>query len=138
MSDEPSPRKDPVEFDLDRMLMRALVKSLILGGVASVILLIASGWRDASMVAAGAGISAASIYEWRRLARLLNSRFDRAQKISSSVAPVALWFVVRLTIFAGVLYGSLKCLRGSPWALLGGLALAVLTLGWESLQLLRE
>jgi hypothetical protein len=46
--------------------------------------------------------------------------------------------VLRLTVFAGVIYGSLKCFHGSIAALFFGVALAVLTIGWESLRLLRE
>jgi hypothetical protein len=41
-------------------------------------------------------------------------------------------------IFAGVIYGSLKFIHGSAVALLCGLGLAVLTLGWEAIQLLRN
>ena len=49
-----------------------------------------------------------------------------------------MFFVLRLTIFAGVIYGSLKCFQGSVVALLCGLGLAVLAMGWEALRLLRD
>jgi hypothetical protein len=51
---------------------------------------------------------------------------------------VVFFFVLRLTIFAGVIYGSLKCFHGSAVALLFGVALAVLAIGWESIRLLRD
>jgi hypothetical protein len=47
-------------------------------------------------------------------------------------------FVLRLTVFAGVIYGSLKCFRGSVIALLCGLGLALVTMAWEALRLLRD
>ena len=51
---------------------------------------------------------------------------------------MVLFFVLRLTVFAGVIYGSLKCFHGSVVALLFGLGLAVLTIGWEAIRLLRD
>jgi hypothetical protein len=47
-------------------------------------------------------------------------------------------FLLRLTIFAVVIYGSLKCFHGSVVALLCGLGLAFVTLAWEALKLLRD
>jgi hypothetical protein len=49
-----------------------------------------------------------------------------------------IFFVMRLAIFAGVIYGSLKCFQGSVVALLFGLALAVMSVGWEAIRLLRN
>jgi len=46
--------------------------------------------------------------------------------------------VLRLTIFAAVIYGSLKCFQGSAIALLCGLGLAMVAMAWEALRLLRE
>ena len=45
------------------------------------------------------------------------------------------FFVLRLTVFAGVIYGSLKCFQGSVVALLCGLGLAVLAIGLGSAPL---
>ncbi len=127
---------------LDALLKRALRITLIIGALASLILWEASGWRNAAMLATGMAISAASIYEWRRLVRLINIHFDRA---SSEQRPpprdtvfAALFFLLRLTIFAGAIYGSLKCFRGSVVALLCGLGLAVVAMLWEAVRLLRD
>jgi hypothetical protein len=49
----------------------------------------------------------------------------------------AVFFVLRLSVFAAAIYVSLKCFQGSLVALLCGLALAVLTLVWGGLRLLR-
>jgi small-conductance mechanosensitive channel len=89
------------------------------------------------MLATGALISAASIYEWQRLVRLINARLDN-QRTPTSAAAVVIFFVLRLTVFAGVIYGSLKCFQGSVTALLCGLGLAALAIGWEAIRMLRD
>jgi hypothetical protein len=123
--------------DLDAMLERAFRNTLILGGIASIVVLIGAGWRNAAMLAVGAAISAASVSEWQRLIRVINARMDK-QKTAASTPVVVLFFVLRLTIFAAVIYVSLKCFHGSITALLCGLCLAVLTIGWEAIRLLRD
>jgi len=47
-------------------------------------------------------------------------------------------FFVRLAIALGLLYGSLKFLHGSVYALIAGLALGVLALLFEGLRLLKN
>jgi hypothetical protein len=89
------------------------------------------------MLLVGTLISAASILEWQRLVRVINARMDQ-QKTPASAGVVVLFFVLRLTVFAGVIYVSLKCFHGSVTALLCGLCLAVLAIGWEAIRLLRD
>lgn len=125
------------DLALDAMLKRAMRISLGLGAAAAVILWISSGWRNAAMVAVGAAISAASILEWQRLIRLFNAKLDQQKTPRRGIA-VALFFVLRLTIYAAVIYGSLKCFRGSAIALLCGLGLALLAMVYEALRLLRD
>jgi hypothetical protein len=137
MTQETHPIVDITNEDLDAMLKRAFRNTLILGLIASVVALIGSGWRNAAMLLTGTAISAASVLEWQRLVRLINARMDR-QKTPASTPVVVLFFVLRLTIFAGAIYGSLKCFHGSITALLCGLCLAVLTIGWEAIRLLRD
>jgi uncharacterized membrane protein len=137
MTQETHPIVDLTQADLDAMLQRALRNTLILGAVAALIIWIGGGWRSAAMLGTGTLISAASIWEWQRLIRLINARLDK-QKTPASAPVVVLFFVLRLTVFAGVIYGSLKCFHGSIVALLFGLSLAVLAIGWEAIRLLRE
>lgn len=119
------------------LLNRSARNCLILGLVGAIALLIGSGWRNAAMLATGALISAASIYEWKRLAQLIQAKLDRRQTPRS--APVAvMFFVIRLALFAGVIYVSLKCFEGSPVALLCGLGLAALAVGYEAVRLLAD
>jgi hypothetical protein len=137
MSEGTHPIVDLTQADLDAMLKRALRNTLILGLITSLAVLIGGGWRSAAMLATGAMISAASIWEWQRLVSVINARMDN-QKTPASAPVVVLFFVLRLTIFAGAIYGSLKCFHGSVVALLFGLALAVLAIGWEAIRLLRN
>jgi hypothetical protein len=134
---EQSPSMTDLTFDdLDRMLGRAMRNTLILGSIAAGAVLLGGGWRSAAMLLIGTVISAASIWEWQRLNRLIDAKLEKRQTPASAPV-VVLFFVLRLTVFAGVIYGSLKFLNGSVAALLCGLALAVASIGWEAMRLLR-
>ncbi len=122
---------------LQALLKRAIRNTLIVGLLAALALWKGSGWRSAAMLATGTAISAASISEWRRLIRIFNARLDRKQA-PKGVLTAAVFFVIRLTVFGGAIYGSLKYLRGSVVALLFGLGLAVLAMVWEAVRLLRN
>jgi hypothetical protein len=137
MSEETQPLADLSDAALQALLQRAIRDTLILGAISAVALLIASGWRNAAMMAVGAAISAASILEWQRLVRFINARMDH-KKTPRGTVTVVVFFVIRLTVFAGVIYGSLKCFHGSAIALLCGLGLALAATAWEALRLLRD
>jgi hypothetical protein len=137
MTQETHPIVDITPADLDALLFRAMRATLVTGLLASAAVWIGSDWRNAAMLCAGALISAASIWEWQRLIRVINARMDKQRTPANSVV-VVVFFVLRLTVFALVIYGSLKCFRGSVAALLCGLALAVLTVGWQIIRLLRD
>ena len=137
MTEEAHPLANLSDDALQALLQRAMRNTLILGAVAAAVLLIASGWRNAAMLAVGAAISAASILEWQRLIRFVNAKLDK-QKSPRSGVMVAVFFVLRLTVFAAAIYGSLKCFRGSVVALLCGLGLAVAATAFEALRLLKD
>lgn len=137
MSEETHPLVGLTDAALEALLKRAIRDTLILGMVSSIVLLAASGWRNAAMMVVGALISAASILEWQRLIRLINAKLDK-QKTPRSALLVVTLFVLRLLVFAGAIYGSLKCFQGSVIALLCGLGLAVLATAFEALRLLRD
>jgi hypothetical protein len=145
MSEEPEPTTSPpthplvglTDAALEALLKRAVRVTLILGLIPAVVLLVASGWRNAAMLAVGALISAASILEWQRLIRLINAKLDK-QKTPRSAPLVVALFLLRLTLFAGAIYGSLKCLQGSVVSLLCGLGLALVATAWEALRLLKD
>jgi hypothetical protein len=137
MTQETHPIVDLTSEALEATLQKALRNTLILGVVASAAVWIGSNWRDGAMLATGAAISAASVMEWRHLIRVVNARMDK-QKTPTSASVVILFFILRLALFAGVIYVSLKCFQGSVVALLCGLGLAVMTVGWEVIRLLRD
>jgi hypothetical protein len=137
MTQETHPVVDFTHENLESLFKRVLGKILILGLLSALAVWIGSGWRNAAMLAVGAAISAASILEWRRMVRVINARLDM-QKTATNAYTVALFFVLKLILFAGVIYVSLKYIQGSVWALLYGLGLAVLTIGWEGIRLIRD
>jgi hypothetical protein len=137
MTAEPHPIAGLSDQALQVLLKRAIFETLILGLLASLVLLWASGRRNAGMFATGAAISAASILEWQRLIRLFNARLDQ-NKIPRGAAAVVGFFLLRLIVFAAAIYGSLRCFQGSAIALLCGLGLAVVAMAWEALRLLKD
>jgi hypothetical protein len=137
MTEQIHPFADFTDQDLEALLKRALRIIVILGGIASLVLWIASGWRNAAMMATGSAISAASIYEWRRLVRFITAKLDKKQ-VPRGAGIAVVFFLLRLMVFGGAIYVSLKCFQGSAVALLCGLALAVLALVWEAVRLLRD
>ena len=137
MTEETHPILGLTEESVEALLKRAIRNTLILGLIPALVLLVAAGWRDAAMLGTGALISAASIFEWLRLVRLMNARM-RKQKAQRGAILVIGFFLLRLLFFAAAIYVSLKCFRGSPIALLCGLGLAVATLLWEAVRLLKE
>jgi hypothetical protein len=137
MSDSTPPIASLTDEALQIVLRRAIRNTLILGAIGAAGIWAASSWRNAAMLAVGALISSASIFEWQRLIRLFNAKLDQ-QKIPRGAVTVVLFFLLRLIVYAAAIYGSLKCLQGSPVALLCGLGLAMLVLAWEALRLLRD
>ena len=136
MSYEINPFGELTDEGLEALLRRAIWITAIVGLLAALALWIASGWRNAAMMAAGAAISTASINEWRRLTRFITAKLDKKQTPRGAWVAVV-FFMLRLVVFAAVIYGSLKCFRGSGLALLCGLALAVVAISWEAVRLLR-
>jgi hypothetical protein len=137
MKEEIPPLANLTEEALDALLKRSVRNTVILGLIPALVLLIASGWRNAAMLLTGALISAASLLEWQRLARLMSARMKRKQAPRGAVLAIG-FFLLRLLIFAAVIYVSLKCFQGSLIALVCGLSLAVVTLMWEALRMLRN
>jgi uncharacterized membrane protein len=142
MSEEsqPAPNQPIAEWTnetLDSMLRRALRLILALGVIFSVILWMATNWRTAAMLAMGAAVSAASTLEWGRLVHFINAKLDKKENPPGAAIAV-LFLIIRLAVFAGAIYVSLRWIKGSAIALLFGLGLALLATLWEALRLLRE
>ena len=87
MSDELQIFSDVTDADLEGLLHRAIRNTLIFGILASLVVWKASSWRDAAMLATGTAISAASIFEWRRLARFIAAKMDKKQTPAAQPLP---------------------------------------------------
>ncbi|HTW79354.1 MAG TPA: ATP synthase subunit I [Terracidiphilus sp.] len=125
------------DADVSNLLKRAVRNTVILGVIPALAVGISTGWRNAAMLLTGAAISTASIWEWRRLIRIISAKMDKKQTPRGAALAV-IFFLLRLTVFGAAIYGSLKCFHGSAIALGFGLSLAVVTLGWEALKLLKD
>lgn len=125
------------DADLKAALMRAIRLTAILGGVLFVVLSLTIGWQSGVLLLVGALISASGLWEWQRLIQAVNARLDQQQN-PRPLGPVLTAFFLRLLVAAGLLYGSLKCFHGSVFALVAGLALAVVGLSIEAVRLLKN
>jgi len=136
------------DADLAALLKRVVQATAALGVVIAVVLWAAMGWQTGALFAVGAAISIGSIYEWSRLIRHVTARMDRQQALARGETPqgrvsgfgsftVVTLFLLRLILFGVAIYVSLKCLHGSPIALLCGLGLALAGLVWEAMRVLR-
>ena len=99
------------------------------------------GWQSAVLLAVGAVISGSGLFEWLRLMTALMARMDSGGATPVPVrplTPVLMGFFLRLGLALALLYGSLKLLDGSVYALIGGLALGVAALSIEGLRLIKS
>ena len=99
------------------------------------------GWQSAALFAVGALISGSGLFEWLRLMAALMVRMDVGGEGATPVrplAPVLIGFFMRLGLAVVLLYGSLKLLDGSVYALVAGLALGVAALSIEGLRLIKS
>ncbi len=100
------------------------------------------GWAAAGMFAVGAVISGSGLFEWLRLMSALMARMevatvDRPVTVKP-LAPVLIGFFLRLAGAVVLLYGSLKFLHGSIYALAAGLVLGVFALLFQALRLVKS
>lgn len=124
------------DADLQDLLRRALRTVAILAALLFVVLTVLRGWQTGLLLLAGAAISYAGIREWRSLTVAVFDRLDNQQN-ASPMARTLVMFFLRLVMVAIVLYVSLRFLNGSIYALIAGLALALVALSFEALRLLR-
>ncbi|MDE1155156.1 MAG: hypothetical protein PW735_05420 [Acidobacteriaceae bacterium] len=97
------------------------------------------GWPSAGLLLAGALISAAGLWKWLRLMSTVMTRME----VSPGSAPakplggVLLGFFTTMAIMLVVLYGSLKLLDGSVYALFAGLGMGIVALSVEAIRLVK-
>jgi hypothetical protein len=135
------PEENPLltftDADLSAALFRAVRNVGILALIGTPIIWIASGWQSAALFVVGAAISAGGIYESRRLIRVVNAKLDK-QRSPRSTGFVIAMFLLRLLIAGTALYVSLRCLHGAVYAIIAGLALAMVALSIEAVLLTRN
>lgn len=124
------------EGDLKATLGRSLRMVGILAALGIPITWFAAGWQSTLLFLVGALIAATGIFEWQRLMMAVLSRFNEGG-LPKPLAPVLIWFFLRLGIAGVLLYVSLRGLNGSVYALCAGLGLAVVALMIEAIRLLR-
>lgn len=122
---------------LQQLLRRAQRIVAILGILLALVFTFTMGWQSGLLELAGAAISWTGILEWRTLARVVSSTLTQQQG-PHPVGRTMVMFFVRLAVVGAILYVSLKCLHGSVYALIAGIALAVAALSVEALRLLRN
>jgi len=129
--------------DLDvRNTMLASIRLLaIFSVIAAALFWWKSGWQSALLLVVGALISSTSLWEWLRLMTAINQRMDAGLKPGQKASPMGLilfGFFMRLGLTLVVLYGSLKYLHGTVFALAAGLGLGLLSLTIEALRLMKR
>lgn len=125
---------DFTDADLKAALHRTLKTIALLAGVLFVALTATMGWQTGMLLLSGAIVSASGVFEWQRLIGAVNARLDH-DKAARPAGRVAATFLLRLLLAAGLVYVSLKCFHGSVYALIAGLALAVVGLSIEAVRL---
>ena len=85
----------------------------------------------------GAAISSSSLWEWLRLMTAINERMDAGEN-PRPMGSILFGFFTRLALTVAVLYGSLKYLHGTVFALAAGLGLGLVALVFEASRLLKR
>jgi hypothetical protein len=129
------------DADFNRSIWSALRMIAIAVAIGVPLLWWKLGWQSAVLLAVGAVISGSGLFEWLRLMVALMARMDSGGATPVPVrplTPVLMGFFLRLALALALLYGSLKLLDGSVYALIGGLALGVAALSIEGLRLIKS
>lgn len=125
------------EDEVRRTLRRSLRLAAAITLIATPILWIWQGWQTWLLFVVGAVISATGIFEWLQLLSAMMARLEEGQ-VPRPMARMLVMFFARLALAGLLLYASLKSLHGSIYALLGGLAVALVALTVESVRLMSK
>jgi hypothetical protein len=127
--------------DSQQMIKRAVRLLVVITVIAVPIVWWKAGWQTAALLLVGAAISGSGLWEWLRLMTTVMKHMEVAGPEAPAprpVGPVLAGFFLRLGLAMAVLYGSLKFLDGSVYALAAGLGLGVFSLTFEALRLVKS
>jgi hypothetical protein len=126
--------------DLRQTMLAALRLLGIAALIAGALFWWKAGWQSALLLAIGAAISAASLWEWMRLMMVVMERMaaNPEGRPPQPVTGVVIGFVLRMSLTLVILYVSLKYLNGTALALAAGLGLGVFSLTVQAVRLLRR
>lgn len=127
---------DFTDADLKAALHRAFKSTVIIGVVLALVLTFVRGWQTGALLLAGTVISATGLWEWQRLVAFINAKLDNQR--TTGAGRVLSTFFLRLVLAGGLLYVSLRCLHGSVYALVAGLALGIFALTVEAVRMIRS
>lgn len=132
-----NPFLDFTDADLKASMRRAIRLTGILAVLGFFALLFTAGWQTGALFVAGAVVSATGLYEWQQLIGVINAKLDNQQTPRTTGFTLTMFFL-RLGIAALIIYVSLRCFHGSLYALIAGLALAVIALTVEAVRMVRS
>jgi hypothetical protein len=125
------------DADVRHAMLASIRLLAILAVVAAGLFWWRAGWQSALLLAVGAAVSSASLWEWLRLITAINQRMD-AGGTPRPMGMILFGFFARLGLTVVVLYASLKYLHGTVLAVAAGLALGLIALMVEAIKLLRR
>lgn len=122
--------------DFKRTIRSAIRLLVIVTVVAAPLVGWKLGWPSAGLLIVGAGISGSGLWEWLRLMTAVMVKMDGGGA-ARPMGRVLLGFFARLGLTVVLLYGSLKLLNGSVYALAAGLAMGVFCLSIEGVRAMK-
>ncbi len=146
LRDEPDYSQTSVgmtDADLRDIMLSSMRLTAILAVLAAAVFAWRFNWQSGVLLVIGAVISTVSLWEWLRLTTAMNAVMDAkpnagpaGKPLSTGLIPIT--FLVRIGLTLAILYGSLKYLHGTPFALAAGLGLGVISLSIEAFRLLKR
>jgi hypothetical protein len=128
------------DADFRRTILGAIRLLAIVTAAGALLLWLKFGWQTALLLVIGSLISGSGLWEWLRLMTAIMAQMDTQPDSGGKVKPmgrVLFGFFLRLGLTLVLLYGSLKVLHGSVFALAAGLGLGVFCLSIEGIRLMK-
>ncbi|MFC6644338.1 hypothetical protein ACFQBQ_01765 [Granulicella cerasi] len=128
------------DAEASAIIKRALRLVAIMAVIVAPIVWWKMGWQSATLLLVGAAISALGLWKWLRLMTTVIALMDAAgsgdgtAKTPTPLGRVLAGFFLMLALMLAALYGSLKLLDGSVYALFAGLGMGIVALTIEAVR----